>query len=163
MENQLLSPEEMFTEGDELVFYVENQGVYLWGIKEMSGDPNVFGRINELNEPWEKEGEVLSRFLLQVAMWEASGLHGAASSYLSSEEASSALADLQPCSLQPWRWPAWPTRFLAGPDVLAFTFPNGEPGDESMLTVDVRAKSAEAIQFIEPFISDRWDYFSLRD
>jgi hypothetical protein len=163
MGNQFLSLGEIYADGDVLVFYVENQGVYVWGVGDVAGDPPVVGRINEPNEPWEAEGEVLSRFLLQVAMWEADGSHGAHSNYLPKGKALTALAHLKPCGVRPWRWPAWPTRFFAGEGVLAVTFPNGDPGDESMLTVTVKAKSVEAIRFMEPFISDQWDYFSLRD
>lgn len=72
--NRLLSPESLEVDQDALVFYEENQGVVLWGIKvdDLSqADPQVFMAEYASTLEWEPEHDHLSEFLISMLFWQA--------------------------------------------------------------------------------------------
>src|SRR2546421_6043183 len=50
--NYVLPPADLYRDNDRTVFYVENQGVWLWAYGEGS-DPDVYGRENKPGVEWE--------------------------------------------------------------------------------------------------------------
>jgi hypothetical protein len=73
--NRLLPPAELWTEAEWLVFYEENQGAFVWGIKRDDTaleDPPVFqGAWNAETKGWEwyPEHPHLSEFLVATFYW----------------------------------------------------------------------------------------------
>jgi hypothetical protein len=168
--NRLLSPAEMEQENGFCVFYVEEQGVYLWGIAVDdldADDPPIWCRENEPGKWWVKDAPSTSVFLLQMLVMSAAlnGPHAATAAWLSPEEVLRVLSPLATLDLPPWHWPAHPARWYAGDDVVAFTCPNVAPGNEANpdLSVWVGALTEQALYFIEPHLSNAWDYYSPRD
>ena len=168
--NRLLPPSEVGMEENFLVFYVEEQAVYLWGISvddlELP-DPPVWCRENEPGKPWVQDAPTLSVFLVQMLVMSAAlnGPHGAAAAWLSPEVTERVLASLKQLDLPPWHWPGHPARWYAGDDVVAFASPNVAPGEEGdpHLSVWVGSLTEEGVRFIEPHLSDDWDYYSPLD
>ena len=168
--NRLLPPTDI-AEGDGFtVFYVEEQAVYLWGIANDDlgeDDPPVWRRENEPGKTWVKESPKVSVFMVQMVVMSAAlnGPYGAAAAWLSPEETEHVLAPLRQLDLPPWHWPGDPARWYAGEDAVAFTCPNPAPDDEGTahLSVWVSSLSEAGIRFVEPHLSDAWDYYSPRD
>lgn len=171
--NHLWAPEDMEEDEEDrsfVVFYSEEQGVYLWAIAKddlEDEDPPVWCRENDPGEPWVQEAPSLSVFLVQMLVMSAalSGPHAAVAAWLPPADAARALAGLDRLDLPPWHWPGHPARWYAGDEVVAFTCPNvgGKPKDEPDLSVWVSALSQDAIRFLEPHLTDAWDYYSPRD
>jgi hypothetical protein len=168
--NHLLPPSEIEEDGGFAVFYVEEQAVYLWGIAVddlESPDPPVWSRENEPGRGWVQEAPSMSVFLVQMLVMSAalSGPHAATAAWLEPSAADSALAPLKLLDLPPWQWPSLPARWYAGDDAVAFTCPNRAEADagDSLLSVWVAGLSEESIRFIEPHLTDAWEYYSPRD
>lgn len=161
-----LSAAEPLPDG-KVIFYVENQGCYEWAYLPGSADPQVFGRF-EPEDPWVAEREPLSRFVLEVALFEAqwAASHGGTVLGLGHKELDEILrgASLVELPLGPWRWPTDPSRFYASDDLIVITSAEG-PRDDEALTWELSAgaRTREAVERLAPFVNDRWDYFSLRD
>lgn len=121
VQNQMLEPDAFRTEGDISVFYVENQGVWLWGYGR-GDDPPVFDRENEPERIWQPTGAVLSRFLFQVTVFETiwAAPHVRAASGLAREQLDRVLAPLTPVDMIAWRWPGPEHRFWVRDGIAAF-------------------------------------------
>jgi len=82
-----------------LVFYVEEQGVWLWGIAEgdwLADDPPVWGRENEPGTSWFQDAQSVSVFLVQMLVMSAAlaGPHTANAAWLPEDEAERSWAAL---------------------------------------------------------------------
>ena len=169
--NDLVAPDEIWTDMGHRVFYVEEQAVWLWGIAEghwLADDPSVWGRENGPGTSWLQDAPSVSVFLVQMLVMSAAlaGPHTANAAWLPETDAEVVLGRLGRLDLPPWHWPASPTRWYAGEDAVAFTCPNIAPGEDPVgqpLSVFISAVSEEAITFVEPHLSDAWDYYSPRD
>jgi hypothetical protein len=170
--NRMAAPEDFETDTGHRVFYVEEQAVWLWGIAEgdwLADDPPVWGRENEPGTSWLQDAPSVSVFLVQVLVMSAAlaGPHTAHAAWLPPAEAEVALgSSLSQLDLPPWHWPGDPGKWYAGDDAVAFTCPNIAPGENAAgepLSVWVSALSEDAITFVEPYLSDAWDYYSPRD
>jgi hypothetical protein len=54
-QNRLLDPHELTVDSDgRIIFYVENQGVYIWATDSRGEDPVVQRRFDAAGEPWIK-------------------------------------------------------------------------------------------------------------
>lgn len=107
-------------------------------------------------------------FLVQMLVMNAAlaGPHTANAAWLPEAEAERVLGGLSQLPLPPWHWPGSPAKWYAGEEKVAFTAPNIVPGQDASgepLSVWISAVSEEAITFIEPHLSDAWDYYSPRD
>ena len=167
-QNRLLQPAELEVVDGRVLFYVENQGVWLWAAAREGDDPAVWSRENSPGAPWEPEGEPLSRFLLQLVLFEAmwAATEGASAACLTAEELRLAVRPLRPLSLAPWRWPSYPSRFYAGEGVIALAGPNPsvwgtQPPDRYSLFLS--ARRTEALAYLAPLVGDAWEYYSPRD
>ena len=168
--NHLVAPADIGEDDGFTIFYVEEQAVYLWGVANGdldADDPPVWCRENESAKPWVKESPSVSVFMVQMVVMSAAlgGPHGAAAAWLSPQETERVLAPLQRLDLPHWHWPGDPARWYAGDDAVAFTCPNLAPehDGEPYLSVWVSSLTQEGIRFIEPHLSDAWDYYSPRD
>jgi hypothetical protein len=165
--NHLLTAAQRRHEGGKEIFYAENQWVAVWGVDDPDDpDPPVWCRENDPGEPWHEDAPSVSVFLVQLAVFGAAmtGAHGAAAAWLSAEDTDRVLEPLDELALPSWHWPAFPSRFYAGDDAVAFTCPNeAPPADrEPYRSVWIGALTEAAIRFVEPHLSEAWEYCSLR-
>jgi hypothetical protein len=161
VQNELvLDPEPMANDGRRL-FYVENQGVYLWAIDPRGPDPVVWGRFNDTGEPWLAEREPLSRFVVQVALFEAifGAPHGASAAWVALPQLELVVSPMELLPFGSWRWPSEPSWFYAGADILCFACPNSpQPrGPTDQWSVAVAARTAEPVAYLRQLTGIRWD------
>ena len=72
--NRLVSLEELEVDQDRLVFYEENQAVFLWGVSirdPEDANPAVFMAENQQELAWEFDHDHLSEFLRAMVFWQA--------------------------------------------------------------------------------------------
>jgi hypothetical protein len=163
-QNQLLGPDELKPVDDgRLLFYVENEGVYLWSTDPAGNDPPVWGRFNEPGEPWTPEGMTLSEFLIGVCLFEAiiQAPYGATAAWADQEVLKKLTAVLHPLSLVPWRWPAYPSQFYGRNGAFAFVCPNDDCQGQEALSIWVGAKTDQPIAFLRTIVDDRWEHTAL--
>ena len=185
-QNQLLGPDDLEIVDGRLVFYVENQGVYLWAIEEKENrrdvpgqlrlpfmdehdsrpietndeDPPVWGRFNGKNDPWELEEVRLSEFLIQACLFEAiqSAPHGASASWGNQDLLDRVTAPLKLVPLGAWRWPSYPHRFWAGGGTFVSACPNGIVDGELGYSIWVGAKAEEPLQYLKVIVDKSWEH-----
>jgi hypothetical protein len=159
VQNRLLAPDELRLEGGQFVFYVENQATHLWATAPYPDDPQVWVIENERGALWEKEHEPLSRFLLQVALFEAvmGAEISAFAAWLDPPAASPHPGELSELPFAPWRWPDYPTRFYARDGVLAVVAPNRTPESGDDVPLYVAAKEEPALRFLEQYVDEAWE------
>jgi hypothetical protein len=159
--NSLTQDPEWARDGDKRVFYVENQAVYFWATDGIGKDPAVWGRFSGSGSRWFAEREPLSRFLLQIVVFEAimGAQHAAAVAALALPHIEAALEPLERLPFGSWRWPIEPTWFYAGADVLAIVNPNGkEPeGPADRFDIFLGARTAEALAYLREVDGVLWD------
>lgn len=152
-------------EDGRLVFWVENQGVWLWATTAGGDDPPVYDRENVDGEPWQPTGVALSAFLLHVAVFEAvmSCQHGASASWVSLTQWEAILAPLRPLPMPDWRWPAAGHRLYAADGLLAFCGPNPGPGETAetatLREVWVAADEPAGLAYLTGIEGVQWDAF----
>jgi hypothetical protein len=169
VQNHLLGPDEVQVQDGKLVFWVENQSVWLWACDRAGVDPLVFDRENEPGTPWQPTGAALSEFLLQVAVFEAvmGARLFAAAADLTPAQLAAALAPLRPLPMSAWRWPAGEHRLYAGPGLLAFAGPNPGPGETAQTAATrelfLAAQAAEHLDYARSLKGVDWDAWSWSD
>jgi hypothetical protein len=165
-QNQLLGPDRVRVQDGKLVFWVENQGVWLWACDRAGDDPAVFDRENQPGKQWQPTGAVLSTFLLHVAAFEAvmGARHFAAAAALTPDQLDAVLAPLRPLPMRAWRWPAAAHRLHAGEGLLAFAGPNPGPGETAEMTavreVFLAAQDAERLEYARGLEGVEWAAWS---
>lgn len=157
-QNRLIRPSKLDLKEEKLIFYVENQWVYLWATEKDKENPRVFGKLNKEEEQWQEESEPLSGFLFEICLFEAiMGLtFGASASYLQPNELKEILSLWQPIPYGPWRWPAYPTKFYHVNGALALVSPNKDRFSFYCSTQD-----AKYLSFMTEFIDDMWEFVEL--
>ena len=73
----LLPPQELKLASETIIFYLENQGVVVWGIRIADAhleDPPVYLAANESRLVWELAWDHLSGFLHFMLLWQAMGV-----------------------------------------------------------------------------------------
>ena len=141
-----------------LLFYVENQGVYLWSTSADGTDPPVYGRFNEEGIPWTEEGVTFSEFLIGVCLFEAimQAPYGASAAWATKETVTKIVAVLPPLALTPWRWPSDTSRFFGHNGAFMFVAPNGE----AHYSIWVGATTEAPLQFMKEVTDESWEYVS---
>jgi hypothetical protein len=161
VQNHLVDDPDWGRDGNRRVFYVENQGVYVWATDGGGSDPVVWGRLNEPSERWQAEREPLSRFLLQMIVFEAimGAPYAAAASWITLPQLEATVGPLERLPWGSWRWPAEPSWFYAGADVLAFANPNGRwPwGPSDHFDVVIGAGTLDGLAYLRDVQGVRWD------
>lgn len=146
-----------------LQFYNENQYCYQWATTLDGDDPPVFGRDND-GDPWTPEGMVLSVFLIEVCMFEATikAPYGGCTVCLDNAVLSKIMARIPRMPVAPWRWPG-KTYFYAGNGAFMFSAPNGEYKGKPASSVWIGAKSEQPLAFLKPIVNENpsWDFLSL--
>ncbi|MBK7839173.1 MAG: hypothetical protein IPJ49_16180 [Candidatus Obscuribacter sp.] len=168
-QNHLLRPDKESPDGSRIVedkrilFYSENQGVYLWSVGWAGNDPPVWGRLNELNVPWTEEGMTLSEFLIGLCIFESimQAPYGASVSWIDQNGLSKLTAKLPALQLTPWRWPAFPNRFYYHKGAFMVATPNGDLDGAKYYSVWIGAKSAPSVSFLKDLVDDTWEYSQL--
>jgi hypothetical protein len=165
-QNHLLCPDKekpeylRVAEGERLLFYSENQGVYHWSTACEGNDPPVWGRFNEQGEPWTEEGMPLSAFLIGICIFEAimQAPHGASVSWIDQEGLNRLTGNLPELRLVPWRWPAFPTRFYYHQGAFMMSSPNDNSEGKKQFSVWIGAKTADPVSFLKDFVDDTWEH-----
>jgi hypothetical protein len=162
-QNDLLAPDELERTDRLLTFYVENQGVYAWATELEGPDPAVRGTWD--GKEWLPEAEPLSRFLLQVVLFEAAfgASDGASAAWLDPKAHEALVSRFFALPLGAWRWPDYPTRFYARDDVIAIICPNRVPDSDDFVSVTIGARNASGLAFLEDLVDRSWEYYSPRD
>jgi len=112
------------------VFWVENQGVWLWGYRAESGDdPIVLDRENEPGRAWQTTNTPLSDFLLQVAVFEAlmGARYGAVGIDITREAVDQVTRPLIPVPTRAWHW-LNDAGLWVGDGILVMSAVNDRPG-----------------------------------
>lgn len=128
--NYIVPEHELRTDhlGELLVFGVENQGCFSWGLlwtcSDPEPDPTVWFR--ECDEAPIAEQEPLSGFLIQFSLFEAamSADYRALADRLTAHQAEQLTQCLQPVPLRPF-WPWAPTRFYVAPGLVMYLSDEG--------------------------------------
>jgi hypothetical protein len=131
VQNQLVPRDGAQIEDGPVVFYVENQGVWLWAYGE-GEDPPVYDRENEEGRSWQPSGVSLSDFMFQMTVVETvwGAEQGAGASDLSQQDFDRIVEPLTPVDMTPWRWPGPEHRLWLGDGIAAFGGVNEIPGAE---------------------------------
>jgi hypothetical protein len=140
-----------------LIFYAENQGVYQWSTLPAGEDPPVFGRYEE-KEQWAQEKVTLSEHLILACLFEAVISHAkykATAAWLDPRELAQLIQIIPPVAVGPWRWVD--SYFFARQGAFMCACANGT----EHYSVWVAAKTEHPLQFLKPFLNDRWDYVAI--
>ena len=150
-----------------LIFYVENQGVYQWSTLPHGDDPPVFGRW-ECRGRWAPERITLSDHLILMCLFEAISCHakyGASITWLAEGKLREIFKNVPPLAIRPWRWLG--TRFFIGQGAFVCAAESRNPkekfrhGEERYYSVSVAAKTEHPLQFLKPFLDDKWEYVAI--
>jgi hypothetical protein len=154
-QNKFLLPERLrLTDDGKLIFYVENQGVYLWSTAPEGDDPRVWGRFNENGVPWTDEGMPLSEFLIGVALFEAiiQAPFGASAAWIEQEQLDRLSTELPELPLISWRWPGYPSRFYGCKGAFMFSAPNNDSQGNKAFSVWIGSKTPGPVKFLKGFV-----------
>jgi hypothetical protein len=141
-----------------LCFYDENQGVYGWSTLRDGEDPPVFGRY-EGKGRWADERTTLSEHLILACLFEAVICHAkyrASVTWLDEDIVAAIAQSIPPLAIGPWRWLV--TSFFARRGAFMCVAPNGKVNGKRGYSVHIGAKTEHPLQFLKPFLNDRWDY-----
>ena len=161
-QNRFVPPDRLTQDEDGFTtFYVENQDVYLWAVKEMGTDPEVYGQFKG-DEPWTAEDVRLSEFLIQALLFEVvmGAPYGASASWETEDVVDRIAAHVPPLKAGTWRWPSSPTRFYGKSGACAVTCPNGEADGVLGYSIWIGAKTGEPLAFLHDIAGEAWEYKS---
>jgi hypothetical protein len=160
-QNRLLTPDQLeFQAEGPLLFYVENQGVYVWSATLDGDDPPVLGKFNEDHVAWSPEGMTLSEFLIGACLFEAI-MHAPFHAALGSADESTfrqLSAELTPLPLVPWRWPSYPSSFFARNGAFMFAC---RWRKSTAFDIYLGAKTEQALAFSKSVVDENsWDHIT---
>lgn len=174
IQNRMLGPQNLWLDADDddeedqdqgprLVFYRENQDVYVWSTEPTGDDPPVWVRPFDGGEPWEIEEAPLSGFLIQMVLFEAimQAQYGASSAWLDTQDFESFITRLTPLPLGSWRWPAYLHHFYTMNGMLIFAGPIRMWEGKQKWEVWIGAKTEEAMSVLA--FSKTGDWAKKRD
>lgn len=157
--NRLLTPEDLRVSGDVLVFYEENQGVYLWGVDVRDRDdedPAVLREDSDASPTWDPDFDHLSQFLIAMLFMQAvnGGMrhHGIGSA--TNGNTAQAPPDWETINLGG----SWNNRVLMQDALVLYIF-----GNEPAPGVFGGAKTKRKLLALEKTFGVSWDYCTLDD
>lgn len=165
--NHLVPLDQLEVDGGMAIVYYEEQGVFLWALREedlAADDPPVWGRYAEPDDPWRVQAPALSLFLTQIVVLDAVfGCFGGGGlgthSQVPRAQAERVLAPLAPLPWAPWSWPPQEGRFLAGDRAVGFLTCEEAEG-EAWCSAWVAGLDAQALApFLPLATSDDWVWF----
>ena len=163
-QNELIEPDELKPDNKgKILFYVENQGVYLWSTDSEGDDPPVWGRFQEPKLHFTKEGMSLSEFLIGVCLFEfmMQAPYGATASWLDQEELDRLRSTIPELPLTPWRWPDNPSRFYGRRGASMFSCPNNGSDGSKAFSAWIGSTTPEPVSFLKDIVNDQWDSWTL--
>jgi len=164
-QNKFFGPDELELDQEgRLLFYVENQGVYLWCTTMDGDDPPVWGKFNEAGIPWTEEGMKLSEFLIGACMFQAimDAPFGASVAWAEESTLNKITVELAPLPIAPWKWPNYPSRFFARNGVFMFVSPNDDNQGNKAFSIWIGSKTEHPLAFLRPIIdTNTWEYVAL--
>jgi hypothetical protein len=164
-QNWFMAPAQLWIESDaeeqghqRLVFWQENQAVYLWSTATEGTDPPVWVRENMDGEPWEQEESPLSAFLIGMVLFEAimHARSGASAAGIPQRRFKQLTSAMRPVPLAPWRWPSFPHRFYVRGNALMLAGPSMPDDDSRLEGAMLGAKVADELVFVRELDID-WD------
>ncbi len=165
--NRLYAPDELRAdESGRIVFCSENQGVCVWATAGACDDPEVQIKgslqIDPDGREWHRESEPLSRFLLQLVLFEAAmGATFGGSALAQPKEALDRILEPLTClPLAPWLWPVSESRFWAGDDVVALVSPDPDSDTKEVL---IGARSAAPLGHLRQLPPHVWETLILSE
>jgi len=164
-QNKLFGPDELELDQEgRLLFYVENQGVYLWSTTMDGDDPPVWGKFNEARIPWTEEGMTLSEFLIGACIFQAvmQAPFGASAAWAEESTLNQISVELAPLPLIAWKWPNYPSRFFARNGAFMFASPNDDHEGNKAFSIWIGAKTEQPLAFLKPIVDkNTWEYVAL--
>jgi hypothetical protein len=152
--NAVVEPDQVYQEADKVVFWVENQGGYLWAADAEGDDPMVHERADVDGAPWQPTGVPLSGFLLNVVILEAcigGARYRATSVDITEAQTTACLAPLRP---MPYPGPTYRGQLYVDHQTLAFVTPSSD--DRWWVTLGAHTSAAIA-QLIARTTGIGWD------
>jgi hypothetical protein len=158
-------PSQRTLDGDVLLVGVENQSVWLWGVRDDGDNPMVWEWENDPGADWTETGERLDEFLWHFTLVEAVfgtqlGLGAANVTPVDHDRLTRAWTALE---VKPWRWPGPNATLWTQGGLIAWTMVNDWPGapvtDESYYSVYVGARSNDDLAPVDD-ADIRWDWDS---
>lgn len=157
-------PAQREMDGDVLLVGVENQAVWLWGVRGEGDNPWVIERENDEGRMWTDTGERLNEFLWHFTVVDAvlESRDGCSAADLSQQQLARLTTDWSAVAAKRWRWPAPEQTLWTHHGLLAWTMAN-EPPDtpvtpDTVYSVFVAAQSAEDLRTLnDSDISWDWD------
>lgn len=132
---------------DILLAGVENQAVWLWGVRDSGSNPLVWERENKPGAGWTQTGERLDEFLWHFTLVEAvSGGHfGLCANDVSPARLARFTNAWTALPVKPWRWPGPDQALWTRDSLIAWTGVNDRPDspvtDASTYSIFVAARS----------------------
>ncbi|WP_090054057.1 hypothetical protein [Lentzea fradiae] len=113
-----VDPSELVEEAGKLVFWVDGQGSWEWGVPLSGDDPPVFGR--EVGTDWAPVEESLSEFLLHVTVLESAigSPHQCCAHGVPAARLNEMISDVPALPLPASPCPSMDARIFVGPDTL---------------------------------------------
>ena len=159
--NRIVQPYPDDYEPSVNVFWVENQAVWLWGYQtDAAADPIVLDRENEPGKPWASTQTPLSRFLLQVAVFEAlmGAQFGACAIDIAKSAVDAITNPLLPVPTHAWHW-LNDAGLWVGDGILVMSAVNDRPGTRptpaSRWWVQIGATAVDQLEYLDS-LSVEW-------
>jgi hypothetical protein len=163
-QNQVLNTDAIWTEGGKVVFYVENQGVWLWAAGTQV-PPHIYERENVDQGEWTPTGESLAQFFLHMAWFEAVMGAPVASTLIdvTAEQLEAVSSRYSNLECRPWRFPGPAHQLWHRPGSLLLSCANQQPDtpitEASTFSVFIGAQDPSGLAFLSEVDVD-WDYRS---
>ena len=113
---------------DVLLVGIENEHVWLWGVRDDGDNPMVWERRNDPGTDWTRTGEHLDEFLWHFILVEALSSHYMLQVHdVTWADVERFTRDWTELDVKPWRWPGQNAAFWARDRLLAWTMVNQRP------------------------------------
>ena len=138
-------------DGSVLLVGIENQGVWLWGVRDDGDSPLVWERENDPGADWTETGEHLDEFLWHFTLAEAvfGASFGLGANSVTSTDHERFTRSWTALDVKPWRWPGPDAVLGTRGGLIAWTMVNDRPGtpatDASFYSVFVGARSNQEL------------------
>lgn len=149
---------------DVMLVGIENQRVWLWGVREAGDNPRVWERHNAAEDGWTETGERLDEFLWHFTLTDAvvGARFGLVAIDVTSTDHRNFTGGWTALDAEPWRWPGPSSALWTRGGLIAWTMVNSEPDtpvdESSRYNIVVGALSQEDLfQADDAGIAWEWD------
>jgi hypothetical protein len=149
--------------GDVLLVGIENQAVWLWGVRDDGDNPMVWERANDPGLEWTQTGERLDEFLWHFTLVDvAFGRYGVQAHDATSADHERFTRTWSQLDVKPWRFPGPNAAVWTSDRLIAWTMVNDRPGAlvtaGSRYSIIVGARSNDDLVHVnDAGISWAWD------